>query len=690
VATDPYKYFRVEARELLSGMGQGVLDLEKGGWDADVVAKLLRLAHTLKGAARVVKLAEVAEQAHAFEEALGPYRRGPGPLSEGVSAVLLELCDAMGAKVAAIDAAETTAASVPQPSPAALGPAADEAFDTVRIEVREMDDLLEGVTEATVQLNTLRREGEAIERVQRVAGLLVEQLSVRRTGDLGAGSARLLSLAEDLKRSLDAVQQGVSIGVAQVGSELEQVREAANRLRLIPASSLFAPLERVARDAAQSLQKAVVFQASGGETRLDAHVLLELRGPLVQLVRNAVAHGIESTEDRRRGDKPPAGRVEIVVERRGDKVAVHCRDDGRGVDVEALRRAVVSRGVVSSAEARALDLQGVFALVLRGGVSTTRNVTEVSGRGIGLDVVREAAARLKGEVRVRSEPARGTDVELCVPVSLFGLSVLQFDVAGSAASVPLDSVCTTMRLHDTDIARSGAGDSVLYEGQAIPFFSLAPALRRSSAVAAKRKYHSAVVVRSGGALAAVGVDRLVGAAAVVVRPLPAEAEAEPIVAGASLDAEGNPQLVLDPKGVLASARTRQGERAAADDAPRLPLLIIDDSLTTRMLEQSILESAGFEVHVAASAEEGLAKAAQQTFGVFVVDVEMPGMDGFEFVTRTRADPVLRATPAVLLTSRESDDDKRRGRDAGASAYIVKGEFDQGVLLRTIRGLVGGP
>jgi two-component system chemotaxis sensor kinase CheA len=688
VATDPYKYFRVEARELLEGLGRGVLELEKA-WDKDLVSKLLRFAHTLKGAARVVKLADVAERAHAFEEALAPHRQRSGPIPGDHVGALLRLVDAIGERVRAI---ETGGEGAPAGAAARMQPL-DEPLETVRIEVREMDDLLEGVTEATVHVNSLRRGGAAMDRVQRLASLLVDQLSVRRMGEPSApgpvgSSAKVLSLAEELKRSLDVVERDVSVGVAQVSSELAQVRDAANRLRLIPASSLFVPLERTARDAALSLEKTVSFHASGGDTRLDAHVLLELRGALVQLVRNAVAHGIESREERGLAGKPVAGRVEIAVERRGDKVALHCKDDGRGIDVEALRRAAASRGLLSASDARTLGLQAVFKLILRGGLTTTRTATEVSGRGIGLDVVREAAARLKGEVSVRSEPGRGTDIELCVPVSLFSLTVLQFEVGGSAASVPFDSVCRTIRVPDAEIARSADGDSVLYEGQVIPFLSLAGALRRPTLAGGAARFHSAVVVRSGPALAAVGVDRLLGTADVVVRSLPPEVDAETIVSGASLDAEGNPQLVLDPGGILIAARARRSERVDMKVATRQPVLVVDDSLTTRMLEQSILESAGYEVQLAASAEEGLMKAAETSYSLFIVDVEMPGMDGFEFVAQTRADPVLRSIPAVLLTSRESDEDKRRGRAAGASAYIVKGEFDQGALLQTIRGLIG--
>ena len=191
-----------------------------------------------------------------------------------------------------------------------------------------------------------------------------------------------------------------------------------------------------------------------------------------------------------------------------------------------------------------------------------------------------------------------------------------------------------------------------------------------------------------GAIASVGVDRLLGTASVVMRPLPESAQVDAIVAGVSLDKSGQPQMVLDASAVIAAARAARATSIAALPRVRPPILVIDDSLTTRMLEQSILESAGYEVELATSAEEALTKASTKTYCLFVVDVEMPGMSGFDFVKQTRADAVLGRIPAILVTSRNAEEDLRRGKEAGAHAYIVKGEFDQTYLLRTIRELVG--
>ncbi len=701
---DPYKYFRVEARELLEGLTQGVLAIEQGSDDQDRVASLLRLAHTLKGASRVVKQTAIAELAHSIEGALIPYREGQNPVPKESVEDLLRLADGIATRLAALDPpVERGAAAPARPSP-------EEPFETVRVEVEEVDAVLDSLSEGSVQLTAIRQQTGGVGQARRLAGLMLEHLNsvARETHD--AWSPKIRGLAEELSGCLERLDRGLAGNLEKAERELAQARERADRLRLLPAGMIFPSLERAARDAAQALRKRVELDSAGGDIRLDAHVLALLRDALLHLVRNAVAHGIEGEAARAAAGKPAVGRVELRVERRGSSVAFLCRDDGRGIDVEAIRSEAVKRGAISAIHAESLGLNEAIQLILRGGVSTTGIATEVSGRGIGLDVVREAASRLKGDITIETAPGRGTTVEVCVPVSLTSVQALIVDAAGLVASIPLDSVRRTLLVADQEIARSGAGESIAYEGRMIPFFPLSRTLGLQQAAATRRRRWSTVVVASGSGasgvgasgvgapgvgasgvnLAAIGVDRLLGLETVLVRRLPALVAAEPVVAGASLDAEGNPRLVLDPASLVESGDRGQAAGPGPTDAVRPPILVIDDSLTTRMLEQSILESAGHAVELATSAEEALEKAATRRYSLFLVDVEMPGMDGFEFVDRTRADPVLRKIPAILVTSRNSAEDRRRGTDAGASAYIVKSEFDQGYLLRTIGQLVGQP
>jgi len=226
---------------------------------------------------------------------------------------------------------------------------------------------------------------------------------------------------------------------------------------------------------------------------------------------------------------------------------------------------------------------------------------------------------------------------------------------------------------------------MIHDGQVIPYVTLSRLLH-GAAPSQSGRFESAVIVEGADGLAAIGVDRLFGTANVVLRPLPELAPATGVVAGVSLDVEGSPQIVLDPDGLVSEAQ-RAGTLPHTPRPPRIPVLVIDDSLTTRMLETSILESAGYMVHAAASAEDGLEQARRQRYALYLVDVEMPGMDGFTFIEQARADPALREVPAILVTSRSSAEDRRRGEQVGARGYIVKSEFAQAEFLRQVRQLV---
>ena len=471
---------------------------------------------------------------------------------------------------------------------------------------------------------------------------------------------------------------------------LVELYDQANELRLLPASTVFAPLERVARDAAEGFGRRVVFATSGGEHRLDAHVLKGLREALIHVARNAVAHGIELPAERRAAGKPEAGRIELRAERHGNRMHFLCCDDGCGIDLAAIRRVALRHGLIAPAKAAALDLKAAIRLILQGGVSTTPTVTEIAGRGIGMDVVRETAARLKGEVEITSESKQGTTVAIHVPISLESLGVLVVEAAGQTLAVPFESVRHTLRLSEAERLPSATGAAVRYRDQVVPLAFLAVLWSRTAIRDLRPRSWTAVVMEWGGRLAAIGVDRLLGLTTVIARPLPALAGTSRLVSGASVDSEGDPQPILDPAGLIEAVHAGSGTASEVLLSPlRPPLLVVDDSLTTRMLEQSILETAGFEVDLAVSSEEALAKAGERRYSLFVVDVEMPGMDGFTFVERTQADPRLRETPAILVTSRAAPEDRRRGEAVGAKAYIVKSEFDGGQFLSTIRSLIGG-
>jgi two-component system, chemotaxis family, sensor kinase CheA len=683
MAQDPYRYFRPEAHEILEKFSRGILDLEKGESGAATIQHLLRLAHTLKGAARVVKQSEIANRAHAIEDALLPLRRSTQRIGREQIDTVLQHVDAINSQLIllapAVEAVALTSGKA----------ATEDVPRTIRADLAEADAILDSVVETHAFMNGLRTAAQSVQQLTRLADLLVSQPTLLaadaqdRQGIMR--SNRRLIVAEELRRKIGGLERNLESLVDRMDRELRQLREAAERLRLVPAANLFTTLERMARDTARALSKQVAFKATGGDIRLDARVLDTVQGALVQIIRNAVAHGIESGDERTRAAKPVVGVVSLAITRRDRRIVFSCSDDGRGVDLEVVRRVVLQRGLVESA-ATELGSEDIVRVLLRGGISTSKNVTEESGRGIGLDVVREAVEQLGGEVGFRSTPGIGTTFDIIIPPSLSSMDALIVQTGGNAGAValPLHAVRATRRLEANEITLAAPGASIRYDEEAISFVPLVSAL---SGTAWSAKSHWAVVVLAGAdGLAAIGVERLLGTAKIVVRPLPQHLAASSIVVAASLDADGNPQLILDPDGLVAAAR--RGCVTELDiKRTKRTVLVVDDSLTTRMLEQSILESAGYDVDVAASGEEAIECIRSKRYELILVDVEMPGMDGFTFIEHIRSDAKSRDIPAIVVTSLAEPEYRQRCRDVGAQGYIVKSEFNQAELLSMIRPMM---
>jgi len=695
--SDPYRYFRIEARELLEQLTQGLLSLDDGEGGAQAVPELFRYAHTLKGAARVVGQADIAEMAHAVEDALSPYRNTGQAVPVGSVREFLRLVGQMADTLDALDApAPPPAAELAQAGSgtAVVVPQEGPSPEVVRVELSRLDGLLEGLSEAVVQLGGLHGAVESIGQAQHGTSLLIEQLTapVASSGSAAERArwlSRVLSVAEGLRASLVKAGRQLGGGLGQVESELARLRDGAHALRLVPAQTLFGPLELAARDAAGSLGRQVEMLTEGGDIQIDGHVLAAVRQALLHVVRNAMDHGLETPEERRAVGKSPTGRFSLKVQRRGGRVSFRCEDDGRGVDLERVRRLAVERGVVSASEADALDEHGLLDLLFQPGFSTARAITEVSGRGVGLDVVRDTVRRLKGEVYITSRLGQGTTLTLEVPLTLASLEVLSVEVGGQRLLIPLEALSGALHLPADAVTWTGARACISHAGEALPFLPLMDALKGAGAGATQRPRAWSVLVLDAGAAgrAAVGVERLQGISRRVSRPLPATVPHLPLVAGASFDEQGVPLLLLDAAGLV-----RLVQAGSSTGAPKVRtarkhrILVVDDSVTTRMLEKSILEAAGYEVELAASGEEGLEKALRGGHSLLISDVEMPGMTGVELTRRVRGIPALQALPILMVSSLATEEDKRRGREAGVSAYIVKGEFQQHGFLETVARL----
>ena len=669
-----YQYFKIEAREIVADLSRDILGLEKEGAGADLMLRLLRQAHTLKGAARVVRLPRIAEIAHAMEDSLTPYRSAPEAVTSDQIGKLLHQVDTIASEIKALD--EPLQAD-PDSRPSAMEP-----FDRVRVGLAEMDALLSGMSETAVQLDGMRMGFDAVKQVEDRLAALEQQLAS------AAPTPRLHETVEEIRTALQHARQGLSIRADSTDREVAEVRGNIDRLRLLPTGLLYPPLERAVRDAAEVLGKHAAFTTSGREQRLESHMLSALGEALSHLVRNAVAHGIESPADRLARGKPAFGDVRLKVERHADRIIFTCSDDGAGIDVDAVRHAAVSHGVLSAASASELSVEHALELIFCPGVTTSTSLSEVAGRGIGLEVVREVADRFKGRVSVRTDAGVGTSIELEVPLSLSSIRAILLAADDLLIWLPLEAVHSALRLDENAIDSVAGRESLVFDGRAIPFIRLAEAMRRPfEPVSRNTRPRLAAIVQAGADLLAVGVDRVIHAEEVIVHPLPSAAGRITPLAGAVFDAQGNPQLVLNPEALLESAHA--APPVLTPEAGAAPhILVIDDSLTSRTLLKNMLEAGGYKIDMAVSGEDAMAKARARRYSLFVCDVEMPGMNGFEFVALTREYDYLLGIPSILVTTRSSADDRRRGAEAGARAYIVKGEFTRDSLTETVRSLVG--
>ncbi len=459
---DPYRFFRIEAAELQDQIGAGILALEKGA-DPATLTLLLRLAHTLKGAARVVRQLEIAERAHALEDILTPLRDNGGAADRAQIDALLALHDQIVAQVATLGAgtgkspAPAAAAASPaspasppagappavpvmaQPALAlATASAAAAALSSPALKARtdegDMDTLLDAVSQAHRQLALLRR---GLAQARQADG--VAQTLASRLGSARSTAANGRALAQELSSLLTGFGQRYEASLYQMDRELEQVRDSAERLRLTPSARLFVPLQRAARDAAQALGKSVEFEGIGGEVRLDGEGAEPGPG-------RADADGAQCGGPRHRDGLAAPGRWQAGAGPRqraglaaGRRVAFECTDDGAGLDLDALREKARSKGWTAPDDGE-LDAQALLQFLLRGGISTAQSVNELAGRGVGLDVVRDAAERLGGEVRLRTDAGQGSTLSLIVPLRMAALEVLQVEAGGVPQALPLDAV----------------------------------------------------------------------------------------------------------------------------------------------------------------------------------------------------------------------------------------------------------
>jgi two-component system chemotaxis sensor kinase CheA len=425
----------------------------------------------------------------------------------------------------------------------------------------------------------------------------------------------------------------------------------------------------------------------GEDTELDRGVLHQLSDSLLHLVRNAVDHGIDSPEQRAAAGKPAQAVVRLHAMQLGSEVIIAVSDDGGGIDLERVRAQALRMGIDVDGLNKAETLHLIFA----SGFSTAKFVSDISGRGVGLDAVRSSVEAARGRVEVRSTVGEGSEFRIIVPITLAVLRCLLVETAGQRFALPLHRVALVQSEAATTLLHAEGRQSIQLDGQPVPVCDLAEVLGIPWTRSGAGTY---VIVNGTVARRAFVVDGLVGQRDVVVKGLSALVPRLEVVAGASIEPDGSILLVLDPPGLIERSRrdsTRSVNEAGEARTPHKRggrLLVVDDALTVRELQRTILERAGFVVTVAGDGMEALEHLENESFDLVLTDVEMPRMDGFALTERIRAHPALSNVAILILTSLASDSDRRRGMDAGADGYIAKSAFDEQSLLDAVDRLIG--
>lgn len=742
--------FREELAERLAAINAGLLALEQGeepARQAAILEELFRHVHSLKGAARAVNLKPIEELTHGMEDVFGAAKRGSIVLGAPLFDLLYQGFDLIGAALASIDANGAVdpaldlggylvrlaaawrgqpipppqieplpARAAPAPALAQKEPARPDAgeglawtTETIRVPTNRLDDLLNQSGELLVNRLRIAQQVEELEelrslltrwqrawqRVRSAATPLLRQVDMpgaRALADfLQQNEGHLQGLAEWLSRYAHQVSEDA----ARLALISDQLQDGVKRVRMLPLSTLAAPLRRMVRDLARDKGVEATMEVQGADTEMDKQVLEQLKDPLIHLLRNCVDHGIEPPQERQRRGKPAQGRIALRAERQGNAIVIEVADDGRGIDVEAVRQAAVRRGLLSGEAAVAMGESEVQDLIFLPGLSTAPMVTDVSGRGIGLDVVRRNVEAMQGRVEVTSLVGRGTSITLTLPFTLASTRCLLVCAGEQTLAIPLAAVERMVAVGAEDVFSVAGKEAIRYQGQPLALARLADILRLEKGGPAfnGRGKAPAVILSAGGQRIAFLVDELRGEEELLVKSLGRQLSRVPNIAGATILGSGRVILILNAADLIKSAQQAAASVAPAvaveqKETPARPtILIVDDSITTRTLEKNILTTAGYDVRLAYDGQEAIAALAESPCDLVVADVDMPRMDGFELTRRLKEDERYRDLPVILVTSLGSAEHKARGIAVGADAYIVKSSFDQDNLLETIRQLI---
>lgn len=714
--------FIAAARDNVTAINEGLFNLEAEPMNKEILQDVYRNAHSLKGSALTMGFERMGRIAHRMEDLLRAFQKGSLPVTSEACDVLFDANDAvsimldtlaagkrmkvnvedtmrrLGKFLPELEAEGKTAVDAARKPPAKIAPtaAAGPTLDTVRVPTAKLDDLVNLSGEAVIAQVRLASEVDTLGQIRQRWNRL--RLRGGSSGPnleaTGSGEQSLIGELLALGNALEQTSRRLQEAAENSGRLIESLQHRTMEIRMLPLSHVFNTLPRVVRDLGRQFGKQVNLVMEGGETTIDKRILEQLGDPLIHLLRNALDHGIETPDRRRQRGKPETGTIRLGARQEGSKVVITMEDDGAGIDPRQVREQAVRKGFLDEGASQNLTDAQILDLIFLSGFSTSSLVTDVSGRGVGMDVVRTNVEKLKGQVQVSSEAGKGSHFVVTLPLTLATIHALMIKCAGEILAIPTYSVARTIRVARDAIVPIQGGRAILDQDEIIPVRNLDAVLGWQSEGGAQRNGRPVIVVlqvseRKSGFV----VDDIVGEREIVTKDLGSHLQNVQYVSWATILGSGEVALILDTPQLLwqeqpevAASWAEEGSKSRWDR--RRVILVVEDQVVTRQMEKSILEAAGYEVVTAEHGVDALDKLNRHEVDLVVTDIQMPKMDGFRLTEKIRSGERTRDLPVIVVTSMDREDDRRRGLEAGADAYLVKSSFDQENLIDTIEILLG--
>jgi len=744
--------FRIEAEGQTRALTAGLLALEHDPRRPDQLEACMRAAHSLKGAARIVAIGAGVTVAHAMEDLFVAAQGGHVLLGRGQIDLMLRGVDLLadianspelesGTRDAAwqaeaenfaaaladpanmspqtpVTAPVTAPAAAPAPTPPPAGPratavpaaapdppAGPDAIDrALRVNAENLNRMLDLAGEALVESRWLQPFGQSLLRLKRMqretakaieglhAALPVHLLDARALAALAEAEQRIADCRQYLVERLGELEAADHQGTTLA----HRLYDQALMVRMRPFADGIALFPRMVRDIARSLGKEARLEIVGDRTQVDRDILERLDAPLGHLLRNALDHGIEPPDERIAAGKPTEAVIRLEACHSAGSLQISLSDDGRGIDPERIRATVIRRNLADEETAARLSTAELIEFLFLPGFTMKEDVTEISGRGVGLDAVQDMIRQVRGLVRVTSQPGEGTAFRLELPLTLSVVRALLVEIAGEPYAFPFAHIVRATKIPKANVQLLEGRQYLSLDGQQIGLVTAHQILGCGEPDAASEE-HNVLLLGSPGNLYGLVVDRFLGGRELVVQPLDPRLGKIKDISAAALMEDGSPLLIVDVEDMIRSMEklcsadrlAKVGDTRGVDEAAgRKRILIVDDSFTVRELQRKLLDHAGYATDVAVDGMDGWNALRNGRFDLIVSDIDMPRMDGIELVRRIREDPSLKSLPVMILSYKDREEDRRRGLDAGADYYLTKGSFESDALLEAVIDLIG--